>query len=91
MREPGEIKRGPRVATDLKAMLMRASGDELPVIITDISKDGFRMISDVQLMIGERVELCIPKTGDVPVQIRWAVGGEAGGVFLSPLPLRGLN
>lgn len=91
MRQPGEIKRGPRVSTDLKAVLLRPDGTEVPVIIIDISKDGFKLSSDIQLMIGERVDLCMPKTGDVPAQIRWAVGGEAGGVFLAPLPLRGLN
>lgn len=91
MRKPGEIKRGPRVATDLKARLMRADGQEIPVVISDISKDGFKLRSDAQLMIGERVDLCMPKTGDVPVQIRWAIGGEAGGIFLAPLPLRGLQ
>lgn len=91
MRQPGEIKRGPRVSTDLKAILLRPDGMEIPVIITDISKDGFKLSSEIQLMIGERVDLCMPKTGDVPVQIRWALGAEAGGVFLAPLPLRGLN
>ncbi len=91
MRQIGEIKRGPRVATDLKARLLRSGGEEIDVIITDISKDGFKLRSEAQLMIGERVDLCMPKTGDVPVQIRWSIAGEAGGVFLAPLPLRGLN
>lgn len=91
MRQPGEIKRGPRVSTDLKARLLRPDGEEIDVVITDISKDGFKLSTNTQLMIGERVELSIPKTGDVPVQIRWALGQEAGGIFLSPLPLRGLH
>lgn len=91
MREPDKIKRGPRVSTDLKAKLLRPGGEELDVVINDISKDGFKLSCETQLMIGERVDLCMPKTGDVPVQIRWALGGEAGGVFLAPLPLRGLN
>jgi len=91
LREIGEIKRGPRVSTDLKAKVLRASGEEINVTISDISKDGFKLVSEVQLMIGERVDLHMPKTGDVPAQIRWAVGNEAGGVFLAPLPLRGLN
>ncbi len=91
MRQPGEIKRGPRVATDLKATLLRTDGQQIPVVITDISKDGFKLSTEAQLLIGERVDLSMPKTGDVPVQIRWAIGGEAGGVFLAPLPLRGLD
>ena len=91
MRQPGEIKRGPRVATDLKATLLRTDGQQIPVVITDISKDGFKLSTETQLLIGERVDLSMPKTGDVPVQIRWAIGSEAGGVFLAPLPLRGLD
>lgn len=75
----------------MKATLLRPDGQEVAVIITDISKDGFKLSTETQLMIGERVDLCMPKTGDVPVQIRWALGSEAGGVFLAPLPLRGLN
>lgn len=91
MRELGQIKRGPRVSTDLKAVLLRPDGEEIAVLITDISKDGFKLSSETQLMIGERVDLRVPKTGDVPAQIRWALGSEAGGVFLAPLPLRALG
>lgn len=91
MRKPGEIKRGPRITTDLKALLVRPDGEEIDVMITDISKDGFKLSTRKQLMIGERIDLEVPKTGIVPAQIRWALGDEAGGVFLAPLPLRGLN
>ena len=91
MRQVGEIKRGPRVATDLKAVLLRPNGEEIHAIIIDISKDGFRLTAEAQLMIGERLDLRVPKAGDVPAQIRWALGYEAGGVFLAPLPLRALG
>ena len=91
MRQVGEIKRGPRVATDLKAVLLRPNGEEIHAIIIDISKDGFRLTAEAQLMIGERLDLRVPKAGDVPAQIRWALGTEAGGVFLAPLPLRALG
>lgn len=91
MREIGEIKRGPRIATDLKAVLLRPDGEEIRAIITDISKDGFKLIAEVQMMIGERVDLRVHKTGNVPAQIRWAMNKEAGGVFLAPLPLRALG
>lgn len=91
MRQPGEIKRGPRVLTDLQAVLLRTNGEEVRAIITDISRDGFKLSADAQLRIGERLDLRVPKTGDVPAQIRWAFGNEAGGVFLAPLPLRALG
>lgn len=61
MRQPGEIKRGPRVSTDLKARLLRSSGEQIDAIITDISKDGFKLTSQTQLMIGERVRLERPQ------------------------------
>ncbi len=91
MREIGEIKRGPRVTTDLKAVLLRPNGEEIQVVITDISKDGFKLSAEAQLLIGERLDLRVPKAGDVPAQIRWALGNYAGGVFLAPLPLRALG
>lgn len=91
MRQIGEIKRGPRVMTDLKAVLLRPNGEEIHAIITDISKDGFKLSAEAQLMIGERLDLRVPKAGDVPAQIRWALGKDAGGVFLAPLPLRALG
>lgn len=88
MRDAEHIKRGPRVATDMKAILLHANGTESEVLIADISKDGFRLRVKHALGIGERVDLRVPKCGDVPAQIRWALGDEAGGVFLAPLPLR---
>ncbi len=91
MREIGEIKRGPRVATNLKAVLLRPSGEQIHAIISDISKNGFKLTAEAQLLIGERVDLRVPKAGDVPAQIRWALGNKAGGVFLAPLPLRALG
>ncbi len=33
MRQIGEIKRGPRVMTDLKAVLLRPNGEEIHAII----------------------------------------------------------
>jgi hypothetical protein len=91
MRAIGEIKRGPRVGTDLKAVMRRPDGEEINAIITDISMDGFKLTAEGQLFIGERIDVRLPKAGEVPAQIRWALGNEAGGVFLAPLPLRALR
>ena len=88
MDESDHHHRGPRVSTNLSAKLLDADGGEHDVVITDLSKDGFRLRSEEKLEIGARIDLRVPKYGDVPAQIRWAVGNEAGGVFLAPLPLR---
>ena len=87
MREPGQIGRAPRIASHHRAMLIDAEGRELPGIITDISKGGFRIKTDEPLMIGERVRVRVDRYGDYPAQIRWANGTEAGGIFLEPIAL----
>jgi hypothetical protein len=87
MREPGFIKRAPRVDTNFEASLTDSDGGVIPVIVTDISREGCRLEADGSLRIGERVQLEVPKYGTFPAQIRWALGKEAGAVFLEPINL----
>lgn len=85
MREPGYIKRAPRVDTKFPASLIDSDGGSLRVVVTDISREGCRLETDGSLKIGEKVQLEVPKYGSFPAQIRWAVGNEAGAVFLEPV------
>lgn len=85
MREPGFIKREPRVDTKYKASLIDSDGAKLTVVVIDISASGCRMETDGTLQIGERVEIEVPRYGTYPAQIRWALGNEAGAVFLTPV------
>ncbi|QNN64439.1 PilZ domain-containing protein [Sphingomonas rhizophila] len=85
MRQPGEIKREPRVDTQFQARLLDSSGNEHAVTILDLSKSGFRLRCDEMLRIGEKIRLQTDRHGDFPAQIRWALGEEAGGLFLSPV------
>ena len=87
MREPGFIKRAPRVGTHFDAALVDSDGGKIPVIVTDISREGCRLETDGSLTIGEKVQLEVPKYGSFPAQIRWALGKEAGAVFLEPVLL----
>ena len=87
MREPGFIKRAPRVDTNFEASLTDSDGGKIPVIVTDISREGCRLEADGSLTIGEHVQLEVPKYGTFPAQIRWAMGKEAGAVFLEPINL----
>ena len=82
MREPGFIKRPPRIETHFPATLVDAEGNKIPVIVTDISGRGCRLESDVSLPIGAKVQLEMPKHGTFPAQIRWSLGAEAGAIFL---------
>ena len=87
MREPGQIGRAPRIASHHRATLIDADGREMPGIVTDISKGGFRIKTAEPLMIGECVRVRVDRYGDYPAQIRWNQGNESGGVFLEPIDL----
>lgn len=86
-RIPGQISRRQRIEVSHDAKLVTAKGAEHKVIITDVSAGGFRLRTDVTMPIGEHVFLRVDRYGDFPAQIRWALGQDAGGVFLEPVNL----
>ena len=43
MREPGYIKRSPRVATNYPTSLTDSDGGTVPVVVVDISSEGCRL------------------------------------------------
>lgn len=86
-RIPGEISRAARVSVSHDAVLVLSDGSEHRVTITDVSSGGFRLRDCDSVPIGEHVFLRVDSYGDFPAQIRWALIGEAGGVFLEPVKL----
>lgn len=87
MREPGHIKRSPRVDTNFDAYLINSDGGRMNVFVMDISREGCRLevAEEGALRIGEHVEIRVDRYGRFPAQIRWALGNEAGAVFLEPV------
>lgn len=85
MREPGQIKRAPRVDTRFSTKLTDSDGNTIDVVIIDLSREGCRLQTRGELRIGEKVQIEVPKHGSFPAQIRWALGNEAGAVFLEPV------
>ncbi len=81
------IKRAPRIDGEHSAVLVTADGNIIPATVTNLSGGGFRLESGELLRIGEYVALRVNGYGDFPGQIRWALGAEAGGVFLEPVVL----
>ncbi len=75
--------RSSRFRIDHPALLIRGDGTESPAVITNISQHGFRLKVDNPPAAGERL-LLRGELGDIPIEIRWAVGSGAGGVFLQP-------
>ena len=86
-RIPGQVPRRHRIAVTHDATLVLADGSEQSVTITDVSSGGFRLQTGQTVPIGEHVFLRVPRYGDFPAQIRWALGTDAGGVFLQPIDL----
>ena len=81
----GFQNRAPRVDLRRPAVLIDSDGQETDVIVLDVSRGGFRVeMSDVP-RVGELVRLRVEHSEEWPAQIRWALGNQAGGVFLTGL------
>ena len=81
------LKRDPRVAVRCEAILVEGDGCTLDVVITDVSRDGFRLESMSELEVGAEIILLVTKQEPLKGLIRWTCGMEAGGVFLEPAAL----
>jgi hypothetical protein len=83
--DPRFNKRSPRVDIRRPATLIDSNGTENGVTILDISSGGFRLEICEMLKIGEFVTVRADRGTEFAAQIRWALGDEAGGVFLTPV------
>lgn len=78
-----KLRRTPRVSTTIGACVIDTDGCEIPVVVTDLSCNGFRMRVEQPMCPGERISLRAENGIDYPAQIEWASRHEAGGSFLS--------
>jgi hypothetical protein len=77
------MKRAPRIDLRRPAVLVDSDGSECSVVILDVSSGGFRLEVSEAPRIGEFVTLRVEHGEEFPAQIRWALGDQAGGVFLT--------
>ena len=82
-RVPGWIGRKDRHTAAVDAVVHRTDGTKSPVRLTNFSDDGCRIESDMHLRIGERLQIAIPRMGQMKAQVRWALPGNAGAKFLA--------
>lgn len=82
-RDRGLNKRAPRIDLRRPAVLINSDGDAMRVTVLDVSSGGFRLEVPESPKIGEMVTLKVERHAEFPAQIRWALGSEAGGVFLT--------
>lgn len=83
----GYKKRAARIATRCDAVLTEADGCRVDVVITDVSRTGFRLQSRAELVEGDEVLLQVAKDEPVRARIHWTRGYEAGGEFLDAVAL----
>lgn len=85
MRYPRFNKRAPRVDIRRAAKLVDSDGVEQDVTVLDVSSGGFRLELSECLRNGEFVTIRVERGLQFEAQIRWALGNDAGGVFLAPV------
>ena len=84
-RAPGFIKRAPRVDLRQPATLLNSDGVAVNVVLLDLSSSGFKIEPTETLRIGEVVTLRVGRSSEMKAQIRWALGEQAGGIFITPV------
>ncbi|HEY8592907.1 MAG TPA: PilZ domain-containing protein [Sphingomicrobium sp.] len=79
----GWVGRRDRQDVEIEAVVHRVDGSKSPVKLSNFSDEGCRLESDRDFRIGERLEIAIPRMGQVKAQVRWALPGSAGAQFLA--------
>ena len=72
--------REPRVLVSMQASVQLTSERSVNARLVDLSRAGFRLISEEPLQTGQLVELSNRKDASLG-EIRWVDGLEAGGLF----------
>lgn len=83
-REPGHVKRAPRVDALHCAMVIKDDGQVSEVSVTNVSDVGCRIEGRALPGIGEVVTLHVDGRGKSVAKVRWSFGMAAGLVFIDP-------
>jgi hypothetical protein len=81
-RVQGWASRKDRHPVSIDATVHRTDGTKAPVKLTNFSEDGCRIEAAQDVRIGERLQIAIPRMGQVKAQVRWCHPGSAGAKFL---------
>ena len=79
----GWIGRNDRQRVEIDALVHRDDGTTQPVKLTNLSEHGCRIEADGDFRIGERLQIAVPRLGELKAQVRWAIAGSAGAKFLA--------
>jgi hypothetical protein len=79
----GMTARRQRVPVEIDAVAHRADGSKVAVKLSDFSDQGCRVETDEDFRIGERLQIAVPRMGNMKAQVRWALSGALGTRFLT--------
>jgi hypothetical protein len=79
----GWIGRKDRHPVTVDALVQRLDGTTSRVKLTNFSDEGCRLEADNDFIIGERLQIALPRMGQLMAQVRWALPGSAGAKFLA--------
>ncbi|MEA3081998.1 MAG: hypothetical protein QOD54_1666 [Sphingomonadales bacterium] len=79
----GWIGRKDRHPVAVDAVVHRADGSKFPAHLTNFSDNGCRIEAEADFRIGERLQIAMPRMGQVKAQVRWALPDSAGVKFLA--------
>lgn len=83
-RLPGFDKRAPRIDVRRPAVIINSDGVEFAVVLLNVSSAGFRLTTlGDSFHPGELVTMRVARQEELKAQIRWSLGADAGGVFLT--------
>jgi len=68
---------------EIDAVVHRNDGSKIPVRLSNFSDQGCRIETDRDFHVGERLQIAVPRMGNVKAQVRWSVPGAAGTRFLT--------
>lgn len=79
--------RKPRVSVAIEATLLLPNDAAVPIVIKNISPDGFMGEVAIDLACDARIGVALAGCGIVPARVRWSDDGEIGAQFNRPLDL----
>jgi len=82
-RDPGMTGRRERFPVEIDAIVHRHDGRAVPVKVRNFSDQGCRVETGEPFRIGERLQIAVPRMGNMKAQVRWALPGAAGTRFLT--------
>ena len=82
-RSQGMVARRDRFPVEIEAVVYRNDGRKIPVKVSNFSDQGCRLETGEPFRIGERLDIAVPRMGNVKAQVRWSLPGAAGTRFLT--------